>query len=325
MSEATQIVTAVGRVVWGNPLIGRPRIDDETKQPKLDSNGAPMTEFSFGLAIEKAKCAELFAAMQTEAAKLFPNGAPPAFAWKFIDGDGMDNKGRPYAEREGYAGCIVLAISTSLDSGIQVVKRENGAFVAIDKMQTGDYVRAGLSIKAHNGNPRKANSKPGLYLNPLLVEFAGFGQPIVRGPDAEALFGDQPLELPAGASTVPVVSAPMPGAPAAPAMPMAGIPAQTTAAPAPAMQAPMTGAPMGNPQTVAVPGMMPNAGPAGVSAPPVSAPTVPAQLPGSAALPGTQTVSPSNPAAPAGAPAAPDYVGQVTGGAIPGFPGVQAA
>lgn len=202
----TIVTTPVGRIVWGNPLKGRPKIDNRTNQPVLDKTGQPVTEWAFGLAIDKQQAGEISNVMGTEAASIYPQGAPQNFSWKYKLDTDVDQNGVSYGVREGYPGCVVYAITTQIAP--RVVRLVGGAHVDMtDGVKTGDYVRVGLDIKAH---PPVNGGVPGLYINPLMVEFVGYGEEIFSGPDAATLFA-QPAQLPPGASATPVASGPMPG------------------------------------------------------------------------------------------------------------------
>lgn len=270
---ATKTTTAPGRIVWGNPLNGRPKTDDNN-QPIIGNDGQQVVEWSFGLAIEKSRIDEIcppaavgfMTAAQTEATQQFPNGAPPSFAWKMVDGDGIDNKGQPYANRTGYAGCYVLAISTQ-SFAPRCYQYENGAFKQITEgIKTGDYVQVGLSVKGHQGNPQKPGSKPGLYLNPEGISLVGYGEEIITGASPDQMFG-APAALPPGASSTPL---------AAPV----GMP--TSTAPAPVATAPVATPPM---QTTAPAAQPAAVAPAPTTASPTNAAQPAATAPGQAAMP----------------------------------------
>jgi hypothetical protein len=251
----TKIITGAARIVWGHPLTAKPKIDQNTNQPVRDpATGQPIMQWAFGIAIPKHEFGPVWQAMAAEAATLFPQNPPQNFAWKYKDGDGVDDKGQPFSAREGYAGHYVLNISTE-SFGPRCVRNVNGAYADFTDIKTGDYVRVGLTIKAHNGKPG-TRSVPGLYINPDMLEFLGYGTPIFNGPDAMALFGGQAVALPAGASAVPIVpqgSMPMPGGtPGAPApFPAPGAPAHAPGAVYPsAPHAGFPGSPGTPPMTV---------------------------------------------------------------------------
>jgi hypothetical protein len=231
------ITTPVGRIVWGNPLIAKQRRDDNNK-PKLKFDGTPDMVYSFGLAVSKAEAGAIFQAMQTEAQGVYPSGAIPAdFAWKYQDGDGMDKKGKPFAQRTGYVGCVVIAVESGFP--INTVQLVNGSYSDMTQgVKTGDYVMVNMDIVGHGVKPGVRMSKPGLYINPRMARFIGFGEEISNAPNAEDVFGAGEVALPPGASATPVATLPqsmpagLPGT-ASPGM-APGVPSMPSVAPAPA-------------------------------------------------------------------------------------------
>lgn len=261
----TQFTTGAARIVWGNPLIAKPKTD-QNNRPVLDDQGKPIMQWSFGIAIPKAEAAGLYQAMQAEAATLYPQGVPQNFAWKFKDGDGLDDQGKPFSTREGYAGHIVLSVSTE-SFAPRVVRLNGGAYSDMtDGVKTGDYVRVALTLKAHSGKANVRGSVPGLYMNPQMVEFLGYGEAIINGPDAMTVFGGQQVALPPGASAVPLAPpGAMPGAPAPyPTTPgaMPGAPAFAPAAGYPSANPAGYPAAPATPPTTAYPSNVPPAPPA---------------------------------------------------------------
>lgn len=272
------IVTPVGRIVQGSASRGN--TTDFYDQPLMWKSGAnagqPRTEYYIGLAIEKTApgVAELFAQLTQCASDARSGVIPPNYAYKFLDGDGVDSKGLPYANREGHAGHWIFRFTTSYapkcykDSG-------NGQMIEIpaEEVKSGFFVQIAGSIEDN-----KDTGKPGLYLNLNMVNLVAFGQEIHGGPDANEVFGGAPGALPAGATAAPAAPANQfagmaqaaPGVPAAPA-PMA--------APAPAPMAAPAPAPM------AAPAPAPVAAPAPVPAAPaaVAPPVAPAPAPAPAA------------------------------------------
>jgi len=317
---ATPITTATGRVVWGNPFERQAVIDDKTKVQAIDAKtGQPIWEYAFGLAIPKADFAAIWAAMTTEAAKVMNGIVPPydpnardSFAYKFVDGDAMAPAvpargipSKPYSDREGYAGCFVLAIKSRLPNPPPLFTWTGAAWGQADpnnlaggnKFKTGDFVQVGLNIDGHAGQ------SPGLYLNPNGIQFVGFGDLIMRGPDAAAMFGTGPAALPAGASAAPVAPN---GAPMVPGVP--GVPGNSPGMPGSTPQ--MPGVPGVVPQpvnSVAMPGSLPGT--------PIASPTspgMPGQPPAVAPVPGFAAgqpvmpgMAPATPPAPPAPPAAP--------------------
>lgn len=206
-------VMVQGRIVWtsGNLFTGRIKTVFGTTQPKLDpKTGEKKTEYGFGLAVPKSVLAqsgpgqpgEIWAALYAEAMTMFPNGqVPPSFAMKFKDGDGLDDEGKPFNLREGYAGHIVLACTTEIP--IKWFRYENGANILINEgVKCGDYVNAQLTIKAHGAI---GAGKAGLYVNPNAVQFLGYGKEIINMPSGDQIFGQGMPNVPQGASATPLV------------------------------------------------------------------------------------------------------------------------
>jgi hypothetical protein len=211
-----RLLTPPGRIVWGNPAKSTVKKNLQTKQPVL-KDGKPVEQWAFGVAFAKPDFNQhILPFLQQEAASVFPNGIPPHFSWKFKDGDGVDRKGQPFSSREGYAGHMVLTVSTEAFAP-QIFKFENGTYRQIDanEIKTGDFVRLNLNVKANA--PANPTQTPGLYINPNGIEWLAYGQEIINsGGDPDDMFGGQPVTaLPAGASLTPVSGAPagsvMPG------------------------------------------------------------------------------------------------------------------
>lgn len=207
MSENKPIMIQ-GRIVWGSNFFkGNPQTMFGTNTPKLNKKGEQSIQYGFGLAVPKANCAEIWAKMYEEAYRIYPSRQlPPAFAFKYKDGDtDIDDKGFPYSKREGYAGCLVFACTQYMP--IKWFKYEGGNNILINEgIKCGDYVNVQLSVEGH---PPEGQGKPGLYLNPMAVQFLGFGQEIINSPSGDQIFGVQAPVMPAGASATPL--APQPG------------------------------------------------------------------------------------------------------------------
>lgn len=232
-------VLVQGRLIWTlgqNLFEGKQKTNMQTKQVVIGVDGKPVVEYGFGLAIPKidprtnqqtAEFVKIWQALYAEAMTLFPNGqVPPSFAMKYKDGDtAIDEKGIPYAKREGYAGHLVISCTTQIP--IKYFIFENGNNVLVNTgIKCGDYVCAQLNIKAH---PAVGQSKAGLYVNPSAVQLISSGKEIINTPSGDQIFGQA---APAYAGQV--------DAPVAPTMP--GYGAQPPVAPqygqnAPAMPA----------------------------------------------------------------------------------------
>lgn len=304
MSPSTQgrTVMVQGRIVWGigkSLFEGKIQTEFGTQIPKRNQAGESVMQYGFGLAVPKSiladsgpgKPGEVWAAMYGEALSMFNGGqVPPAFAMKFKDGDGIDDKGRPFNQREGYAGHIVLSCTTSLP--IKFFKWENGQNILISEgIKCGDYVNVQLTIKAHGA---MGAGKAGLYLNPMAVQLLGYGKEIINSPDGDQIFGAGMPPLPAGASATPIAPqagqllvpqgppAAYPQAPPAYQQPMVQAPPQPAQPPAPhfgvvpqQFQPPPGGVPLGNvPPPVGYPAQAATAIPSGVPTYPPTAMSV---------------------------------------------------
>lgn len=251
--------------------------------------GQPNPQFFVAGAIAKGDPTwpPFWAALVTQAAAdfpaLFPYGAQPIidaggpervpqgyilhpqFSFKVIDGDGLDQNGKPNNQKEGFAGCYVVRFASSYPPRCF----HAGRYAAHEQIQEKGAVKRGYYIRVNGSIEGNGNAqRPGLYVNLDMVELAGYGPEIVSGPDAETAFSGGPAALPAGASATPVAAAPL-------------------AAPPP----------------VAATGYPAAVSPAPVSPPPVAPPVAPP--PAAAPAPYTQYMAPPPPLAPAPAAAPP--------------------
>lgn len=217
-----------GRIVYtigSNLFEGINKVDYNTNAPIIGEDGQPVKEYGFGLAIPKMdprtgqqtpEFQKIWQVLHGEAFTLYPSGQlPPDFAMKFKDGDAIDHNGKPFADREGYKGHIVLACTTRIP--IKYFKFEGGNNILVNTgIKNGDYVNVQLNIKAH---PAKGRGKAGLYVNPLAVQLIQAGKEIINTPSGDQMFG-MAAPVYAGEVVAPV-NAPMPGmmGQQAPAMP----------------------------------------------------------------------------------------------------------
>lgn len=226
------------------------------------------------------------------------------FAWKIIDGDGMDANGKSNASKEGFAGHWVIRFGSAYPPRCF----HAGRYAAHEQIQENGVIKRGYFVRVNgtvegNGNAQR----PGLYVNLDMVELSAYGPEIVSGPDANDAFGGGPAALPAGATQAPMTPAapPPPAAPAPAALVPAAAPSPAAVSPAPASApapAPYTGY-MGGP-TPAAP-----APAAPAASPPVPAATT-APLPTAA----PSSVPPPPPAAPVpAAPAGPQMLPAANG------------
>lgn len=272
----TNLTTPVGRYVQGD--LYTPQDKDHTGRPltiKSGPNaGQPAKKWFFALAIPKTDPGwpAFWAALNTEARAGFPtlfdpqgNCRRPDFAWKLIDGDSNvpNQNNKIPSQLEGHAGHWVVRFQSGF-----APKCYDNANTPLPEgtIKRGSYIRVACSISA-NGDA----AKPGLYVNPSLVQLCGYGPEIVSGPDASEAFS-APVQLPAGASATPLA-------------PVGAMPGATPPVPGatPATAAPAYGAPPPVPAAAPAPQPVPAGyGPSTTAAPAYGAPP---QVPGAAPAP----------------------------------------
>lgn len=224
-----------GRILWGHPTKPQQKTDQRSKQPIIKADGSPAQQWVFGVGFPKQAFEQyIYPHLYNEALTGYPNGTPPAFSWKYKDGDGIDSKGGRYADREGYAGHYVMTVSTEAFAP-PVFRRDpvTGGWLQLqpEEIKPGDFIA--LEIDAKVNVPTNPQHTPGLYINPKAIEFVGYGTEIVQktAVDPNQAFGNMQYQAPAGMSTTPIVSQGgigMPGTQAPPpmAMPQPGMPGQ---------------------------------------------------------------------------------------------------
>lgn len=209
--EKVYVTTPTGRFVMGDAFTGNDK--DMQGRPKYDQSGKPKTTWFVGLAIAKndPEWPALWQQIASVAQRDFPGGQfnSPGFAWKVIDGDGVNQNGQKYPD---YChGCYVLRMSSGFPPTVYNGLQNNTQITAPTGIKRGDYIRAYINI-AGNGDMQK----PGVYINHQMIQLVGYGEAITSGPSAEQAFGPAPTNLPPGASTTPVASGPMPSPGAGP-------------------------------------------------------------------------------------------------------------
>lgn len=326
----TELTTPVGRIVWGNPMKPQPKThqDGAMKGQPVIKDGQPVQQWAFGVAFDKATfMRDIWPAIAAEIATGYPNGTPGRFAYKFKDGDTNDGNGIPYSNREGYAGCFVLTISTEYQA--PGLFKYNGATydqLPPEAIKTGDFVSVGLNLKVYVAT---GTNTPSIYVNPTAIEFVAYGTEIksAAAADPNAVFGGQARQLPPGASLTPIGAPPgAPGMPGATAQPAPGGMPGMPAAPAPGgmpMSAPAPMAPPPPPPAPVAPAMTRPTDPSWIAPNPaggefwfngtawVPAPVLPPPAPDFVQNAGM-------PAPPAGMPGMP---GAAAPGGMPGMPG----
>lgn len=206
------------------------------EQP-LDGNGQPITFFADIYNASRAGYPQHFDPATGQCKH-------PRFAFKVMDGDGLDNDGNPNNQKPGMAGHWIVKFSSTFAPKVWM----NGGYVTdLNAIKRGHFVRV-----MGNMSPNIGSDVPGLYINHNGVEFIAYGQEIVSGPDVGAAFraAGAPVNLPAGATLTP----PTPTTSQMPVNPTQQAPAQMPGAmpgqqAVPTMQAPA--------QMPAMPGSMP--------------------------------------------------------------------
>lgn len=276
-----EILLPIMRLVQGS--LSKPQDKDGDGKPLVIKSGPnmgkPTIKFFIAGAIEK-KPGETHWGQTEWGAKLWalghstwPNGQAqaPTFAWKVEDGDNAipNKKGKKNVDRVGFAGHWIVNLSTQFAP--KTFNTDNSDMPA-EMIKLGYFVQTYITADSN-----RSDMNPGLFLNPSMVKFQGFGPEIHTGPDPSTVaWGGA---APAGMAASPVGGGAMPSQ--VPGVPNAGAPAVPGAAPAlpgvPAAGAPA--APAGVPQVpvTAQPAMI---APPAVPAAPV-APTGPVvKLPG---------------------------------------------
>lgn len=274
----TDFLTPVGRLVQGSVLEAQTK--DNKGQPltvKTGPNkGQPTQRFFMAIAIPKndpnwpALHSIIYNEGKTGYPQLFtgPGGActHPRFAFKIMDGDGVDNDGKPNNTKEGFAGHWVLKFSSSYAP--KVYDTSGNQITDVSAIKRGYYVRVSGNVA-----PNIGSDVPGVYLNHNGVEFVAYGPEITSGPDVASLFrAAGPATLPPGATLAPPTAAtsalPAPGGATPPPLaPVAAVPPPGLLPPGAAAPAPLAPPPLAAPAPVAPP---PLAAPAPAAQPTVA-------------------------------------------------------
>lgn len=228
-------LTPVGRLVQGHPMEAQTK--DQSGRPLLTQSGQPTQRYFIAVAFRKGDPAfESLRALITQAAREgFPhlfdaagNCTHPRFSFKIADGDGVDDNGKPNANKEGFAGHWVLKLSSSFAPKCY----HAGHYQPHEVIQDANQIQRGYNVRVSgtvepNGQP----NKPGVYVNLGMVEMHSVGPVIVGGPDAAAVFG--------GAAT-PAAPVAQYALPATPAVSTAVAPPAVPVVPQPAILTPPT-------------------------------------------------------------------------------------
>jgi hypothetical protein len=200
----SDILFPVARMIGGNMYKPQRKLDNFGK-PKLDKEGKPATAFNFGIAI--AKGAEQHWSQTPWGAEILKVGqaaypkeySAPAFAWKLTDGDSNvpNKKGNLPCNQEGYPGHWIIWFNqawcpklVNADGKIQLTEP--------DSIVPGYFIQVFGSVKSNAPSP-----SPGVFLNPIAVALAGYGERIESSGVDTAAVGFGGGALPPGASAVP--------------------------------------------------------------------------------------------------------------------------
>ncbi len=219
----TEILTPVGRMVQGDPF--KSRNTNMEGKPLVNQKGEPRVEYFFAIAIPKTDPGwpAVHQVIQAEAQTGFPGGQfnLPTFSWKIVDGDLPAN-----VQKEGFPGNWILRCTSGWAPKIYT-ERGSSIIVNSEELKRGYYIRTLIKVK-----PNESSTKPGVYLNPVLVERVGYGAEIQSGPDGAQVFGGTPVtQLPPGASATPLANV-TPISPGV-APPIAAVPPPIAATPPP--------------------------------------------------------------------------------------------
>lgn len=215
----------VGRLVQGDCYDAQARRDATGKpvlhQPGHALAGQPVMQHYLLVAYGKTDPAFLpFRAFLADEAKLaWPqyhdaagNCTNPTFASKIIDGDSRDEKGKPWADREGFAGHYVVRYASTFAPKVMEWDPALGGWKETEKgkIKLGDYIQVSGSTQSNN-----SAQSPGMHVNPSIIGFVREGERIVLGITADQALGAGPGGAgPGGAPAAGGATPPPPPAPA---------------------------------------------------------------------------------------------------------------
>lgn len=185
------------RLVQGDCFTGNDK--DGNGQPLRDQQGNLITKWFIAAAGRKgdplveAFKAKLEAFARFIAPQFFsgPGGActHPKFSYKIIDGDGMDDNGKPNSQKAGFAGHWVFKFDSTFaprcyQAGKYAPAEQLSVQGGVNPIPRGDYIRVAGSLD-FNGQ----TNKPGIKVYFNMVEWVELGERIISGPDAATVFG----------------------------------------------------------------------------------------------------------------------------------------
>lgn len=212
MAQTLRLTSPRGRFVQGDAF--EPQTKDQQGNPltiKTGPNaGQPTKRWFMAVAYPKNHPETLPYLMQLAqlAAQswpmYFPNGATPTpplfgcthprFAMKIMDGDGMDDNGKPNAGKEGFAGHWVVKYSTAV-AAPGVWQEPN--FDEMARINDPRMLPRGYYVRINHGTQSNENDqRPGLFVNLDKVAICADqnGASIIQsGPTAAEAFGGQTI------------------------------------------------------------------------------------------------------------------------------------
>ena len=225
---SNQFLSPVGRLLQGDAFV--PQTKNQQGAPLVVQSGPnagqPTQKYFIAVGFKKGDPAteQFIASLRGVARGAWPqwhdaagNCTHPRFSSKIMDGDGVDDNGKPNASKEGFAGHWVVKFSSSYPPKVYHTGNYRPDQILTDAklVQRGYFVRVAGTVEG-NGN----TAKPGLYVNLNMVELCAQGPVIQTGPDAAAVFGAAAPMLPQGATPMPAAAlAPQPMPMAAPMQP----------------------------------------------------------------------------------------------------------
>lgn len=218
-------ITPTGRIVQGDPF--EPQTKNMQGQPLMTMSGQPTQRYFIAVAFKKddPAFAPFYSIIDQVARGSWPslNIAPPwdpacRFSWKVMDGDGVDDNGKPNANKEGFAGHWVVKFSSSFAPRCF----HAGHYAPHEQIQDPKAIQRGYYVRVAGTVEGNSNQqKPGVYVNLSMVELV-LARPdllITTGPDASTVFGGSAPALPAGLPPAPAGLPGMPGGAAVPSVP----------------------------------------------------------------------------------------------------------
>lgn len=111
----------------------------------------------------------------------------PRFSIKIMDGDGMDDNGKPNKDKPGFAGHWIVKYSTSIQAP-EVYHA--GKYDPMERVTDPRELPRGFYVRIFASTDNNANDqRPGMYVNLSKVEIRRPGEIIQTGPSAEQAFG----------------------------------------------------------------------------------------------------------------------------------------